>query len=118
MAKKAKKTTTTKKPTPTAPAVTRTKVLPVGQPPPGHPNLTRAGLGRPKNAPNKVTKAMKEAFRDAFDDLGGVQSLVQWAKTDKRTFYTLAARLIPHELVGPGDDGAHVVTVEHVHIKE
>lgn len=91
--------------------------LPTGKAPAGHPNLTRAGMGRPPNTPNKVTRAMKEAFRDAFDHLGGVESLVQWAKGEPTEFYKLAARLIPHEIVGPGEEGEHVVSVEHVHVK-
>lgn len=95
------------------PATTKTTV---GKAPPGHPNLVRAGLGRPPGAINRTTRAMKEAFRDAFDALGGVPALVIWARKEPTDFYKLAARLIPHEIVGPGEEGEHLVTVEHVHV--
>ena len=54
--------------------------------------------GRPKGIPNKVTRAAKEAFALAFDELGGVEGMVAWAKSDPdnlKVFYTLYARLIP-----------------------
>ena len=56
------------------------------------------GPGRPKGVPNKLTRAAKEAFQLAFDELGGVDGMVNWAKQDPdnlKAFYALYARLIP-----------------------
>jgi hypothetical protein len=65
--------------------------------------------GRTKGTPNKTTVAVKEAFKLAFDDLGGVDALVTWAKTNPTQFYQLYSKLIPAEVVGPGADGEHTV---------
>lgn len=54
--------------------------------------------GRPIGAVNKTTATAKQAFQLAFDELGGVNGLVAWAKSDPdnlATLYTLYARLIP-----------------------
>lgn len=75
-----------------------------------------AGKGRKPGVPNKTTAAMKEAFRKAFDEMGGVPALVKWGKANRTDFYKLAARLIPHEIVGPGTDGEHLVkSIVHEH---
>lgn len=82
------------------------------------PKPPNAGKGRPKGVPNKTTAAIKDAFRQAFDELGGVSALVTWGRANTTDFYKLAARLIPHEIVGPGADGEHLVkTIQHVHEK-
>lgn len=63
----------------------------------GNPN------GRPVGALGKTTRAAKENFALAFDALGGMERMVQWAQSDPdnlKTFYTLYARLIPTELAG------------------
>lgn len=56
--------------------------------------------GRPKGAVNKTTASVKEAFKAAFDDLGGAAALVEWAKGNPTDFYKLASKLIPTELAG------------------
>jgi hypothetical protein len=58
--------------------------------------------GRP-STPNKLTKAAKEAFALAFDGIGGVDGLVEWAQANRTDFYKLYARLIPVELTGSLD---------------
>lgn len=62
--------------------------------------------GRPKGAVNKTTKGAKEAFALAFDELGGYEGMVKWAKSDPenlKTFYTLYARLIPTDVTSGGE---------------
>lgn len=54
-----------------------------------------AGMGRPKGVPNKLTKAAKVAFQEAFEGLGGVPALVTWGKANKSEFFKLYGRLIP-----------------------
>ncbi|WP_235443620.1 DUF5681 domain-containing protein [Xylella fastidiosa] len=53
--------------------------------------------GRAMGSRNKNTAAIKQAFLDAFDQLGGVPALVAWARDNKTDFYKLAARMIPTE---------------------
>lgn len=56
--------------------------------------------GRPEGAVNKTTASAKEAFALAFQGIGGVEALVEWAKANKTEFMKLYARLIPVELSG------------------
>lgn len=61
------------------------------------------GPGRPKGSPNKFTRSVRDAFQFAFDELGGGEGLVVWAKADEKNlteFYKLCARLIPIEMTG------------------
>ena len=55
-------------------------------------------MGRPKGASNKSTKAVKEALQEAFDGLGGVPSLIEWAKSEPTEFYKLWSKLLPQEV--------------------
>lgn len=51
--------------------------------------------GRRKGGTNKLTVAAKEAFQLAFQGLGGVDGLMEWARGNPDDFYKLYARLIP-----------------------
>ena len=57
----------------------------------GNPN------GRPVGSKNKFT-TLKSAFIEAFEELGGVDNLVEWAKANQTEFYRMVARLMPREL--------------------
>lgn len=64
------------------------------------------GPGRPKGSQNKTTLAAKEAFRLAFDKLGGWEALAEWAMTEPDNlteFYKLYARLIPQDVTSNGE---------------
>ena len=56
--------------------------------------------GRTKGVPNKTTTAAKEAFSLAFEGIGGVPALIEWAEENRSDFFKLYARLIPVELSG------------------
>lgn len=62
--------------------------------------MTNAGKGRVKGVPNKTTASMKEAFRQAFDELGGAPALAAWARKNPTEFYRLSSKLIPVQLQG------------------
>jgi hypothetical protein len=63
-----------------------------GQFQPGDPRA-----GRPKGSTNKMTRAAKEAFSLAFEELGGVGGLVAWGRKHPGDFYRIYGRLIPTE---------------------
>lgn len=60
---------------------------------PGTPKPPNSG--RKKGVPNSFTTSMKEAFRIAFDEMGGAQALAEWGKLNPDRFYPLASKLIP-----------------------
>lgn len=73
----------------------------------------KTGGGSRKGVPNRTTAAMRSAFMVAFDELGGVEALVRWGRRDRKTFYTLIAKLLPREVSLSGDGSAHVL---HIHL--
>lgn len=70
--------------------------------------------GRKKGTPNKVTASVRAALTQAFDQRGGVASLVKWAKANETEFYKLWGRLVPVEVSGEGG-GAVTLTLKVVH---
>ena len=54
----------------------------------GNPN------GRPVGSRNKFT-TLKSAFIEAFEELGGVDNLIEWARCNQTEFYKMLARLMP-----------------------
>lgn len=73
--------------------------------------------GRKKGTPNKLTVSVKEALSDAFDDLGGIESLVAWGRANPDDFYKLWVKLLPNEVkaeITGADGGAIITRVERV----
>src|SRR5262245_30946996 len=67
----------------------------------GQPRTT----GRKKGTPNKISASMKQAFKDAFEGLGGVPALIAWARrsnANRTEFYRLSSKLLPLEITGRG----------------
>lgn len=56
------------------------------------------GTGRKKGTPNKVTSSIKNAFKEAFEEMGGAAALMKWGKDNPTDFYKLASKLIPTEV--------------------
>jgi hypothetical protein len=56
--------------------------------------------GRQKGTPNRVTRAIREHFAEAFELLqeDKTVNLVSWAKANPTEFYRLASKLIPLQL--------------------
>lgn len=63
-----------------------------------------AGPGRPKGAPNKITRDIKQAIAEAFEKAGGVDYLVKLASEDPRTFCALVGKVIPLQVAGDPDN--------------
>jgi hypothetical protein len=60
----------------------------------------RPGAGRPKGAPNKLTRDLKEAILGAFEEVGGQSYLEAVAREDMRTFCTLLGKVLPTTIAG------------------
>lgn len=60
----------------------------------------RPGAGRPKGSVNKDMVPVREAFKIAFDKLGGADALAKWAVDNQTEFYKLSSRLIPQAVEG------------------
>jgi hypothetical protein len=56
--------------------------------------------GRQRGTPNRVTRAIREHFAEAFELLqeDKTVNLVSWAKANPTEFYRLASKLIPLQL--------------------
>ncbi len=66
----------------------------------------RAGMGRPKGSPNKITKTLKEALELAFSEVGAERYLIEQATLNPQAFMTLLAKLLPAQIqaeVSTGD---------------
>jgi len=77
-------------------------------------NRGNAGKGRPKGSLNKTTASVKAALIAAFEQKGGVPTLLKWAKANETEFYKLWGRLIPVEVSGE-DGGAVSLTIRVAH---
>ena len=57
------------------------------------------GPGRPKGSQNRFT-SLKEAFVEAFEQIGGLDGLVEWAKKEKNRglYYRILASLFPKQV--------------------
>lgn len=78
--------------------------------PKGNPqNLTHAGKGRKKGSKNKFT-TLKQSFLDAFQDIGGTDTLSRWARKEKNKveFYKLAAKMLPKDIEISGKGGGAI----------
>jgi UV DNA damage repair endonuclease len=62
--------------------------------------LTKRIGGRQRGTPNRVTRAIREHFAEAFELLqeDKTVNLVSWAKANPTEFYRLASKLIPLQL--------------------
>lgn len=55
--------------------------------------------GRAKGTPNKSTASVKAALTQAFENLGGVEYLEQWAEAEPTEFMKLWAKMLPQDVV-------------------
>ena len=61
------------------------------------PGQSGIPAGRGPGTKNQFT-TLKSAFIDAFEQLGGVENLVEWARCNQNEFYRMLARLMPREV--------------------
>ncbi len=58
--------------------------------------------GRPTGSKNEFT-TLKDAFLDAFKELGGSQALIDWAKKGERNkamFFQMITKMLPTNMTG------------------
>ena len=79
----------------------------------GNPNpkpFAKAGPGRPKGLANKTTTNAKQAIELAFDGIGGVPALTQWANENQGDFYRMIfPKLIPVQLNHADNEGGKLI---------
>ena len=69
-----------------------------------NPKPLPAGPGRPKGLPNKLSGLAKDNIAAVFDQLGGINNMVLWAKDNATDFYRIYARLLPVQVEGNPDN--------------
>ena len=75
------------------------------------------GVGRPKGCLNKTTTSVKAALEAAFEGMGGVTRLKEWAEGSPEEFYKLWAKLLPAKIeagMDPENPFRHEVRVTFV----
>jgi len=52
-------------------------------------------VGRQAGTPNRTTASVKAALEAAFEEMGGIEKLTEWAAENPGEFYKLYAKLLP-----------------------
>lgn len=60
--------------------------------------------GRQKGTPNKLTKTIREALLESFENVGGVQYLERIARIEPVAYMTLLGKVLPTQITGLEDD--------------
>lgn len=71
----------------------------------------KAGPGRPKGVPNKLSRIAKDNIADVFEELGGIAEMKKWAQDNPTEFYRIYARLIPVEQVHSGSIAGNYIQI-------
>lgn len=67
--------------------------------------------GRKVGTPNKVSGELKGMILKALDKSGGIEYLIGLSKTHPPAFASLLGRILPMQVTGAGQNGAHVIEV-------
>ena len=72
------------------------------------------GRGRPKGSKNKVTRDIKQAVLQAFEEGGGVEYLKTQMTENPTAFLTLLGKIIPTQITGPNDGPVQIEAINVV----
>lgn len=79
-------------------------------------NRGRAGRGRPKGSPNKISALLKDAILEAAEKAGNKDGLVGYLQTqaqaNPQAFLTLLGKVLPLQVTGEG--GGPITVVERI----
>ena len=64
----------------------------------------KRGPGRPKGSPNKLSRDIKQAVIEAFEQAGGKDYLARQAKENPQAFMTLLGKVLPTQITGDPDN--------------
>lgn len=71
----------------------------------GNPKGSKRGYktgGRQKGTPNKITTSVRENTIAVFEQIGGINAMAKWARTNRTQFYMLYGKLVPSDPTTPG----------------
>ena len=71
-------------------------------------------VGRPKGSVNKVTRTIREAIIESFEQVGGAAWLRNLAETDPKTYGMLLAKAMPTQVEGAGGGPVQIQIVTAV----
>ena len=74
--------------------------------------------GRAKGTPNKVTKAVKEALIESFDEVGGKDYLINMAREYPVAYMSLLGKIIPTEMKSTVEGGISVTITTGVPLED
>ena len=79
--------------------------------PKGKGGFKEGNPGRPPGSKNKFTQ-LKEDYLKAFysEELKGTEGLIEWAVSNKTTFYQIMTKLFPKGIELSGPDGGPIPT--------
>ena len=61
--------------------------------------------------PNKIT-TIREKFGECFDRMGGVDALLEWAEDNKKSFYSMYAKMASKEIKMENTNRTHEQFIE------
>jgi len=67
--------------------------------------------------PNKIT-TIREKFGECFDRMGGVEALFEWAKDNKKSFYSMYAKMVTKEIKTEDKNKSHDQFVKWIQEQE
>lgn len=59
--------------------------------------------------PNKVTRTLRDALMQSFEEVGGAEYLVIQARTNPTAYLSMLAKIIPTEVTGAGGGGIKLI---------
>ena len=72
----------------------------------------KAGIGRQKGVPNKITMEIRQMILMALDNAGGVEYLTEQARANPGAFMALLGKILPTQITGKDGGPVGLVTAD------